>query len=388
MTDIRAVTSGGRLNQDDAAPAQLLFKADQAICGVGSPARTIYQMMMGQVTGRLTVCDPRESSVSWQVFFGEGRIHFATCTVGQFERSRYLQQHQKEAAAAHQSDYEFLRAQWQRGQLTLRQLRKFLVELTQDALVQILKLSQGVISFSQSLGLGPLLISVSVPELLAPLQNDLQAWRQTPEVLSPLQKAYIADREKLYRLCHISKPTFSRLQLVVACLEQELCLYQIAQQLSLPLREVLLFIRVLIRRGVVRMHPYLSPLVPQPAVTCIDRCPEIQRCIKAGLESIGYRVFGLTNPQHLWSSLEQHSPAMMLIDVDHFEGYGLMRTLSRTEKFGAVPMVALTEHQGLLGRFKARQLGASDCLSKPIQLPILSSVVQQLLPPLTRPARA
>ena len=105
-------------------------------------------------------------------------------------------------------------------------------------------------SFSRSLGLGPLVISVPVSELLELLQKDLQDWRQTPEILSPLQKAYIADREQLYRLCHISKPAFSRLQLVVVCLEQELCLYQIAQQLSLPLREVLLFVRILIRRGV------------------------------------------------------------------------------------------------------------------------------------------
>ncbi len=386
MTNIRAVKTGGSVNQNYAAPAQFLSKADQNICGTGSPARAIYQMMMGQVTGRLTVCDPRESGVSWQVFFGEGQIHFATCTVGQFERSLYLQQHRQEADAAHQSDYEFLRAQWQRGRLTLRQLREFLVALTQDALVQILKLSQGITSFSRSLGLGPLLISVPVPELLAPLEKDLQVWRQTPEVFSPLQKAYIFDREQLYRLCHISKPTFSRLQLVVSCLEQELCLYQMAQQLSLPLREVLLFIRVLVRRGVIRMHPYLVPLVSQPAVTCIDRSPEVQDCVKAGLESIGYRVLGLTNPQHLWSSLEKHSPAIMLIDVEHFEGYGLMRTLSRTEKFRAVPMVALTEHQGLISRFKARQLGASDCLSKPIKLPMLSSVVQQLLQPLAQPA--
>ena len=133
------------------------------------------------------------------------------------------------------------------------------------------------------------------------------------------------------------------------------------------------------------MRPYLTPSVPQAAITCIDPCPQVQDCIKTSLESAGYQVFGLTQPQHLWSSLKKYSPAILLIDVDHFEGYGLMRTLSRTEKFRAVPMVALTEHQGLISRFKAHQLGASDCLPKPVKLSSLCSVVRQLLQPPAHP---
>jgi DNA-binding response OmpR family regulator len=66
------------------------------------------------------------------------------------------------------------------------------------------------------------------------------------------------------------------------------------------------------------------------------------------------------------------------VDVDRFEGYGLMKTLMRAEKFKAMPMVALTERQSLINRFRSRQLGASDCLAKPLNLPVLCSLTQRL----------
>jgi twitching motility two-component system response regulator PilG len=366
------------LSRFNDAIASSFFNSDEAAPSLLSPAQILYQMMIEKKTGKLAVYDPREPGVAWHVFIGNGQVHFATCSVGQFERLRYLRQSVKQASA-NQSDYEFLCKQWQSGRLTLGQLRDLLVCITQDALVQVLKLSTALISFDPHLGLDPLLMSVPLPQLLTQLRAELILWKQVPEILSPLQRPFVLDRTQLHHLCHTFNPSY-RVLMMLPCLERNFCLYQIAQQINVPVLKILPFVRGAIRRGIIEMRPYQTPSVLKPIVTCIDSSQQIQSSVKAGLEPMGYQVLGLTEPQHVWSHLKQHEPAMLLIDVDGFEGYGLMKTLSRAERFQTIPMIALTERQGLVNRFRSRQQGASECLSKPINLQTLCSLTQQLAP--------
>lgn len=331
-----------------------------------SPAQVLYTMMSGRQTGKLTVRHPQEAGVNWQVFVGNGQVHFATCSVGQFERLSYLRRCSQQAVASHQSDYQFLCSQWRSGLLTLRQLRAILTLMTQDAVVQVLKMPEAMVSIENPLGLDPLLISVPIPQLLAPARAELLFWRKaSEEILSPLQRPLIMDRVQWYRLLHAPRRS-PILEQLAPCLERGFCLYQIAQQINVSVVDILPFIQNLLRRGVIEMRPYLPPPILRPTIACIDASLEAQCAVKTVLEAIGYHVLSLRESRHIWSSLAQYQPKLLLVDVDHFEGYSLMKALQRTEQFQNLPMVALTERQGLVHRFRSLQAGATDCLSKPV----------------------
>jgi DNA-binding response OmpR family regulator len=83
-------------------------------------------------------------------------------------------------------------------------------------------------------------------------------------------------------------------------------------------------------------------------------------------------------PTHVWSTLVQHQPQILLLDVDYFDGYSFVKALSRSERFKAMPVVTLTERQGIVHRLWARRSGAMDCLAKSFEPRILQHLVQQV----------
>ena len=134
--------------------------------GVESPIRVLHRMIVTQASGKISISDPHDPSVLWQIFVGNGQIHFATCASAQQERLDYFLSFAciglPSTALNKATDYQFLCSQWQAGRLTLDQLRSVLILITQDALVQVLKLSKAEVRVDRQLGLGSLLMSLPI----------------------------------------------------------------------------------------------------------------------------------------------------------------------------------------------------------------------------------
>lgn len=54
------------------------------------PAQILQTLITQQETGKLTIYSSLDEFVSWQVYLGNGRIHFANSGVGVMERLNYL----------------------------------------------------------------------------------------------------------------------------------------------------------------------------------------------------------------------------------------------------------------------------------------------------------
>ncbi len=350
-----------------------------------SPIQVLRRMVMVKESGKIVIADPRDESVAWEIYVGTGEIHYATSLVGQSERLGYLQQYSDFIPASAKpksvSDYQFICSLWQAGRLTLAQLRQVLILITQDTLVQVLKLPRALIRVEKTLGLDPLLMSVPLAKLLVPIQVQLRQWQTVQaEIASPLQRPAIQNRLQWQRMIHDPGQSLPRLQFIAPLLEGHLCLYQVAQEMGMSLLEILPLLRVLLQQNVLKMRPYAKTQVrTRPAIACIDTDALVRASVKLAFEASGFDTVALQEPSHLWSALDRYQPAMVLLDVDRFDGHNFVKTLQQSNQLKFVPIVALTEHPGMFNRFWARHIGAIDCLIKPFAPNALNHLVRQLV---------
>jgi twitching motility two-component system response regulator PilG len=377
----------GSLALIDKSLVDIFPGSEPRVCvGVDSPVRVLHRMIATQASCKISISDPHDPSVLWQIFVGNGQIHFATCASAQQERLNYflnladlvLESTNLEKA----TDYQFLCSQWQVGRFTLAQLRAVLILMTQDALLQILKLSQATIRVDRQLGLDPLLVSLPIVKLLSPILASLRQWQSAfPDILSALQRPRIVDLAKWHQMLRAPGQAIPRLHLMQPFLGDRFCLYQIAQAMDVELIKLVPLFQSLIGRGLITMQPYHTPTLQlvKPVIACIDINVEVQANVKRVLEPEGYRVVSLINPNQVWSTLVQQQPVMVLLDVDYLDGYSFIKALTRCEQFKAMPVVTLTEHQGIVPRLWARKAGAIDCLVKSFSPNTLRQLVRQTM---------
>lgn len=354
-----------------------------------SPASVLQKVVAKKITGRLTIWDPNIASVYWRVYVGEGQVHFATSMTEQTERLSYILQRYcpelaPEKSVNIQSDYQYLCQFWQSGELSLQQIRKALFVLSQDALVQLLALPQGAFQFEKTLGIDPLLLSVPLNQLLtAPVQAEAKQWiKLRSEISSPFQRPFVLDTAEFEQLLQPLVKERSRFLLLSLALSQNLCLYEVATQLKISVLELATLLQPLIKVGAVGIHSYILPQADKrPLIVCVDDSKTVQCHVKLTLEAAGYRVLGFLEPAQALTELVQHKPALILIDISmpKVDGYEVCRLLRQSPLLRDIPIVMLTGREGLITRFRARMLGATEYITKPFHPKQLLTIVRKKL---------
>lgn len=353
-----------------------------------SPAQILQNIVKKKITGKLTISDPNDESIFWRVYVGNGQIHFATSAMGQKERLAYfLQWYYPELEFNGQelkSDYGQVCQYWQSGKLSLQQARKLLFWLTQDALIQLLALPKVVVHFEKTVGLDPILLSVSLRDLVLPMRGTIGQWQKLqPEISSPFQRVAIENIKELPKLLWEKVKDIEFIKALCKVLSQNPCLYEAAQQLKTDALGLASLLQPLVRAGVVEVKPYYCPKKnrPKPIIACIDDSKTVQRSVKMVLEASGYRVLSITEPAKALSAMVRHKPALVLMDINmpEISGYELSRMLRKSKQFQTVPIVMLTGRDGLIDKMRAQMVGANDYITKPVPPQMLLNTIQKNL---------
>ncbi len=354
-----------------------------------SVAKALQDISKKKLSGQLTIRDPNCDDLFWRIYVGSGHIHFASSATGQQERLAYLlaphyPQLESFKIGDFTSDYQYLCHCWQSSQLSLQQVRQLLFLLSQEAILHSLTLPNVQLGFDKKIGLDPLLLSVSVQQIAAPLQNPIGQWRQIqPEIQSPYYRPYIKDVQKFAQAVYqrkTGKP--QQIDLLTQTLSKNLCFYEVAHQLKMDVLKLATFLHPLIRTDIVGVNPYRSAQNDQRlVVACIDDSKTVQRNVKLILESAGYRVLELMEPARVLTMLVRDKPNLVLMDISmpEIDGYELCRMLRLSTALKEVPIVMLTGRDGLVDRIRARMVGATNYITKPFQAQQLLSVVNELV---------
>lgn len=165
---------------------------------VSSPHKMLQEMVNHKIAGHLVVYDPQDLSVAWQLYVGDNCLHYATSAIKQTERlSCLLQQYQPDLAPLELSkgnEYDSICGLLHSNRLLLLELQQLLVNLTQEALVHVLTLTDAPIQYSKNPQLlDPILVSTPLPDLLLRLERSVHQWqRLRPYFSSPFTRLYLA----------------------------------------------------------------------------------------------------------------------------------------------------------------------------------------------------
>ncbi len=353
-----------------------------------SPAKVLQKVISEQRSGRITITDSDDPSISWRVYLGGGQMHFAESTMGHAERLTYLlKKHLPDfnlptPLPSNTSEYSLLCKYWQSRNLPLNFFRKLLALLTQEALMQFLALPQGFLDFEPNVGLDPLLLSAPFRQLVLPVRDQINNWAQLrPAIGSPFQRAHLENQDQFLKLVWQEGGAGRHLQNMANLLEQDLCLYELALQTDMDLLALAGSLAPTIQAGAVSMQPYqVIEETVRPVIACVDDSQTIQQFVKLSLEAEGFEVMQLMDPKQALTVLIEQQPNLILMDIEmpKMDGYELCRMVRQVDLLKEIPVVMLTGREGIIDRMRARMSGCTAYLTKPFNPQELLALVQKL----------
>lgn len=116
-------------------------------------------------------------------------------------------------------------------------------------------------------------------------------------------------------------------------------------------------------------------------VLSVEDDPDQAAFIKAVLESAGYQVHSLADPQFFEEALLAVQPDLCLLDImlPNISGFQLARFLRQDERYATMPILFLSTQNALEAHIESARSGADDHLVKPIAPQLLLSAVASRL---------
>lgn len=122
--------------------------------------------------------------------------------------------------------------------------------------------------------------------------------------------------------------------------------------------------------------PYARAVTPPPAqstkhlplIFCIDDSPQIGYIMEKVLLKAGYRCISLQDSVRAVGQIIRHKPCLIFLDLvmPIANGYEICKQIRRVTGFRKTPIIMLTGNDGLVDRVKAKAVGASGFIAKPI----------------------
>lgn len=128
-------------------------------------------------------------------------------------------------------------------------------------------------------------------------------------------------------------------------------------------------------------HNFISTKNDRPLVACIDDSLQILKIIEQITIKKGCRFVGIQESIEATLQLIKYQPDLIFLDVEMpiVNGYTICQQLRRVPEFKNTPIVILTAQNNLIDRLKAKQVGASLFLTKPIVMSQIINAIENYL---------
>jgi chemotaxis family two-component system response regulator PixG len=379
---------------------------------VASLEDRLQQCSQKEFTGKLEVCSSQES---WSFFFYAGRLVWATGGKNSYRRFQRLWRQicpqvslsgvklrQEKPIGA--KDYHVLAVLSKRGHLTRQQSTSLVVATLKEVVFDILQQeymqaltyrqdSQGGIEQSFTL-----MVALVRPEQLVPeITKQWKAWKdaglapyspnQVPSLECPKQlqqatsaKAYqtieklVDGRKTLREIGSVMNQEVLRLtQCLLPYIKQGWIVLQNSKPVAAP------------QFGQSQSPPKkqsASQNQYQPLVACIDDSWQLCQQMREILESAGYRFVSIQDSVQAITTLLENKPDFVFLDLmmPVANGYEICSQIRRIEVFKNLPVAILTGNDGIVDRMRAKMVGATDFISKPVNEEKVLGLLSTYLP--------
>ncbi len=118
-----------------------------------------------------------------------------------------------------------------------------------------------------------------------------------------------------------------------------------------------------------------------PQIVCIDDSPMVCKAMGQVIRAAGYDYLSITEGSKAIPTLLAKQPDLVFLDLvmPDTNGYEICSNLRKITRFKEIPIVILSGNDGLVDQVRARLLGATDFLSKPMEPIVILSVIRKHL---------
>ncbi|AFZ01194.1 response regulator [Calothrix sp. PCC 6303] len=143
--------------------------------------------------------------------------------------------------------------------------------------------------------------------------------------------------------------------------------------LSLPIEE---YTNVSSICSIPRKNDYQLPLI-----ACIDDSPQVCHMLEKIIKGNGMNFIGISDPIKSLPTLIQKKPDLIFLDLimPVANGYEICTQLRRVTCFNNTPIVILTGSDGLFDRVRAKVVGSTDFMNKPINAEKVIATINRYL---------
>lgn len=118
-----------------------------------------------------------------------------------------------------------------------------------------------------------------------------------------------------------------------------------------------------------------------PLIACVDDDSWVCKTLENLLLAAGYQFIGVNDPVRAIAILIARKPELIFLDLvmPNTTGYEICSRLRKLPFFSKTPIAILTGNDGVVDQVRAKLVGASDFVSKPIDSETVIKVVQKHL---------
>jgi chemotaxis family two-component system response regulator PixG len=127
--------------------------------------------------------------------------------------------------------------------------------------------------------------------------------------------------------------------------------------------------------------PAASAVPSGPLVACVDDSPAVCQTMESLLVAAGYRFFAVQDGLRAIATILARKPDLIFLDLvmPNTNGYEICAQLRKLSAFQNTPILILTGNDGIVDRVRAKLVGASDYLNKPVDAGVVLSVIRKHL---------
>ncbi len=275
--------------------------------------------------------------------------------------------------------------------------RENLFDLLQFETKQSLKISTEVTSASTFLvsASARSISLVSIEELVDETERDWQNWQQKGlNDVSPNLAPIIQNSEKLRE--EVSPDIYQNFQKL---LDGKRTLRDLSYLMGRSVNKLTVSLIPYVRQEMLALREVNDINPPQytsktiasvaaptsiataPLIACIDDSPQVCKIMEQIITKHGYRFVAIQESLQALPTLIKFNPQLIFLDIGMpvVNGYEICSQIKRVSKLQDIPIVFLTGNDGLVDRVRAKVIGASDFLGKPIEISKINNVIEKYL---------
>ncbi|MBE9139478.1 response regulator [Nodosilinea sp. LEGE 07088] len=367
-------------------------------------------------SGELTWSTP--TGHQWTLFLNLGRVVYGTGGVHPIRQwYRQVQAHAPALDLSHSAlqqsvkphaswldcwDYHLLQGWFSQGQLSAKVLEEISTNIIADILFDVLQSHETQYHLARHPSLDPCQVSVypDSAERLFALTDLWESWLESGlEAYSPNLAPVIEQPEPIQ--AHVSPRVYASL---MHLLDGQRSLRDLAVKLGQDVLNLTQALLPYIRQGWIKLvevadyPPVIGPGLDLGAagvssyqsvrggdrplkIACIDDSPMICKAMGQVIRAAGYDFLAITEGAKAIPMLLAQQPDLVFLDLvmPDTNGYEICGSLRKISRFKKTPIVILSGNDGLVDQVRARLLGATDFLSKPIEPIVILSVMRKHL---------